>query len=53
MIGLLIQQQFTQIGDYPLGAAMSLLMLVLFLAFYGAIAFVLRALKLSDVAVKY
>lgn len=53
MVGLLIQQQFTQIGDYPLGAAMSLLMLVLFLAFYGAIAFVLRALKLSDVAVKY
>lgn len=53
MVGLLIQQQFTQIGDYPLGAAMSLLMLALFLAFYGAIAFVLRALKLSDVAVRY
>jgi spermidine/putrescine transport system permease protein len=53
MVGLLIQQQFTQIGDYPLGAAMSLLMLALFLAFYAAIAFTLRALKLSDVAVKY
>jgi spermidine/putrescine transport system permease protein len=53
MVGLLIQQQFTQIGDYPLGAAMSLLMLVVFLAFYGAIAFLLRALKLSDVAVRY
>lgn len=53
MAGLLIQQQFTQVGDYPLGAAMSLLLLALFLGFYGVIALLLRVLGLSNVAVKY
>jgi spermidine/putrescine transport system permease protein len=53
MVGLLIQQQFTQIGDYPLGAAMSLVLLVLFLGFYAALATLLRALGLTNVAVRY
>ena len=53
MVGLLIQQQFTQVGDYPLGAAMSLVLLALFIAFYAALGLLLRVLGLSDVAVKY
>lgn len=53
MIGLLIQQQFTQFGNYPLGAAMSLVLLVLFLAFYGLLAGLLRLLGLQNVAVRY
>lgn len=53
MVGLLIQQQFTQFGNYPLGAAISLLMLALFLGFYGALAGLMRALKLTNVALRY
>lgn len=53
MVGLLIQQQFTQFGNYPLGAAISLVLLVLFLAFYAALASLLRALGLTKVALRY
>jgi spermidine/putrescine transport system permease protein len=53
MVGLLIQQQFTQVGDYPLGAAMSLVLLGLFLAFYGALAALMRALGVTNVAARY
>jgi spermidine/putrescine transport system permease protein len=53
MVGLQIQQQFTQFGDYPLGAATSLLMLVLFLGFYGALTLLLRSLGLTRVALRY
>lgn len=53
MVGLLISDQFTRFGNYPLGAAMSLILLVLFLAFYGALAALLRALGLTRVALRY
>lgn len=53
MVGLLIQQQFTQFGNYPLGAAMSLVLLALFLAFYGLLATLLRVLGLQNVAVRH
>ena len=53
MIGLLIQRQFTQVGDFPLGAAMSLLILILFLAFYAALSATLRVFNLTTVAARY
>jgi spermidine/putrescine transport system permease protein len=53
MVGVLIQTQFTRNGDFPLGAAMSLILLVLFFALYAAMAFLLRRLRVSDVAARY
>lgn len=44
MIGLKIQQQFTQFGDYPLGAATSVIVLVLF---FGAYLLLNTALRLT------
>lgn len=44
MIGLMIQQQFTQFGDYPLGAATSVIVLALF---FGAYLLLNTALRLS------
>ncbi len=53
MIGVLIQTEFTRLGDFPLGAATSLLMLGFFLAFYAALATLLRTLGLTRVASRY
>ena len=50
MVGLLIEQQFTQFGNYPYGAALSLVLLALFLAVYGLLAGLLRAAGLHRVA---
>lgn len=44
MIGLMIQQEFTQFGDYPLGAATSVIVLALF---FGAYLLLNTALRLS------
>lgn len=53
MVGLLIEQQFTQFGNYPYGAALSLILLALFLAVYGLLAGLLRAAGLHRVAATY
>lgn len=53
MISLMIQQQFSVFGNYPYGAALSLIMLALFFAVYGLTAVALRLLGLNNVAVRY
>lgn len=52
MVGLLISQQFTQFGNYPLGAATSILVLLLFMFAYALTALTLRVLGLSSVTIK-
>lgn len=52
MVGLLIQQQFTQLGNYPLGAAMSLIVLLIFFVSYAALTGLLRMTGLHDVEIR-
>lgn len=52
MIGLLIQQEFTQLGNYPLGAAMSLIVLLIFFISYAALTGLLRVTGLHDVEIR-
>jgi spermidine/putrescine transport system permease protein len=42
MVGVVIQDEFTTLGDYPQGAAVSLLLLLIFLAVYGCISLAFR-----------
>jgi ABC-type spermidine/putrescine transport system permease subunit I len=44
-----IQSQFKTIGNWPLGAALSLLMLMAFLACYGLTALALRVKRLDRI----
>jgi spermidine/putrescine transport system permease protein len=53
MIGLLIQVKFIELGDFPLGAALSLLVLVMFLCFYGLLVLIVRTTGLSRVPTRY
>jgi spermidine/putrescine transport system permease protein len=52
MVGLLIAQQFSQFGNYPLGAATSILLLLLFMFAYGLTTLTLRVLGLNSVTIK-
>ncbi|MGH3729127.1 MAG: ABC transporter permease [Micromonosporaceae bacterium] len=52
MVGLMIQQQFSQLGNYPLGAAMSLIMLLIFFASYAALTGLLRITGLHNVEIR-
>lgn len=52
MVGLQISQQFTQFGNYPLGAATSIVLLLFFMVAYAAVTGTLRALRLDSVAIK-
>ena len=52
MVGLRIQQSFTQFGDYPLGAATSVLLLVIFFVAYLALNAMLRIAGLHDVEIR-
>jgi spermidine/putrescine transport system permease protein len=52
MVGLKIQQSFTQFGDYPLGAAMSMLVLVIFFLAYLALNSLLRVTGLDKVEIR-
>ncbi len=52
MVGLMIQQQFTELGNYSLGAAMSLIVLVIFFASYAALTGLLRLTGLHDVEIR-
>ena len=49
MLGVQVQANFTTVGNYPLGAATSLLMLAAFVALYGAMRVGLRLVKLDRV----
>ena len=49
MLGVQVQANFTTVGNYPLGAATSLLMLAAFVTLYFAIRFGLRLAKLDRV----
>jgi spermidine/putrescine transport system permease protein len=52
MVGLQISQQFTQFGNYPQGAATSILLLLLFMFAYAAVTGTVRGLHLDSVAIK-
>jgi spermidine/putrescine transport system permease protein len=52
MVGLQISQQFTQFGNYPLGAATSIIVLLLFMLAYAVVTGTLRVLGLNSVVVK-
>ncbi|MCW2809441.1 MAG: hypothetical protein JWQ93_3396 [Marmoricola sp.] len=52
MVGLKIQQSFTQFGDYPLGAAMSILVLAMFFLAYLALNSLLRMTGLDKVEIR-
>jgi spermidine/putrescine transport system permease protein len=52
MVGLLIQHQFSQLGNYPLGAAMSLIVLLIFFVSYAALTGLLRLTGLHDVEIR-
>jgi spermidine/putrescine transport system permease protein len=49
LLGVQVQANFTTVGDYPLGAATSLLMLAAFVALYFVVRIGLRALRLDRV----
>lgn len=49
LLGVEIQSQFKTIGNWPLGAALSLLMLMAFLACYGLTALALRVKRLDRI----
>jgi spermidine/putrescine transport system permease protein len=49
MLGVQVQANFTTVGNYPLGAATSLLMLAAFVALYFAMRFGLRLARLDRV----
>ena len=49
MLGVQVQANFTTVGNYPLGAATSLLMLAAFVTLYFAIRFGLRLARLDRV----
>lgn len=52
MVGVLIQSEFTQQGNYPGGAAMALLLLLSFAAVYLVVATALRLFGVSRIAVR-
>ncbi|SCL34320.1 spermidine/putrescine transport system permease protein [Micromonospora rhizosphaerae] len=52
MVGLQISQQFTQFGNYPLGAATSIIVLLLFMLAYAVVTGFLRVLGLNSVVIK-
>jgi spermidine/putrescine transport system permease protein len=52
MVGLQISQQFTQFGNYPLGAATSIIVLLLFMFAYAVVTGFLRVLGLNSVVIK-
>jgi spermidine/putrescine transport system permease protein len=52
MVGVLIQSEFTQKGDYPSGAAMALTLLMTFVVVYVVVASTVRILGLHRVAVR-
>ncbi|MET8354801.1 ABC transporter permease [Micromonospora sp. NPDC005206] len=52
MVGLQISQQFTQFGNYPLGAATSIIVLLLFMLAYAVVTVFLRVLGLNSVVIK-
>jgi spermidine/putrescine transport system permease protein len=52
MVGLQIQQEFTQFGDYPLGAATATVVLLLFFAAYIALNGLLRLTGLHRVEIR-
>jgi spermidine/putrescine transport system permease protein len=53
MIGSYIQQTFSDAGNYPLGAAMSLLLLLSFLGVYLLVAIFLRVTRLHRIPAVY
>jgi spermidine/putrescine transport system permease protein len=52
MVGLLISQQFTQFGNYPLGAATSIVVLLLFVFAFAVVTGAMRLLGLNPQTVK-
>ena len=53
MIGSYIQQTFSHAGNYPLGAAMSLLLLLTFLGVYLLVVLFLRLTRLNRIPAVY
>ena len=49
MLGVRVQAAMTGVGDWPLGAALSLLMLAAFVLCYGLTALGLRLLRLDRI----
>ncbi|HUR17190.1 MAG TPA: ABC transporter permease [Candidatus Limnocylindrales bacterium] len=53
MLGVQIQTSFVSTGNWPLGAALSFLMLAAFVGCYAAVALALRLLKLDRIVVAH
>ena len=49
MLGVQVQANFTTVGNYPLGAATSLLMLLAFVALYACVHLGLRLMRLDRI----
>lgn len=52
LVGVLVQQQFAEAGNFPMGAAMSLVLLVVFVLLYFALTSLLFATRLHRVSVR-
>ena len=52
LVGVLVQQQFAEAGNFPMGAAMSLVLLVVFVLLYLAMTYLLFATRLHRVSVR-
>ena len=52
LVGVLVQQQFAEAGNFPMGAAMSLVLLAVFVLLYFAMTSLLFATKLHRVSVR-
>jgi spermidine/putrescine transport system permease protein len=52
LVGVLVEQQFSEAGNYPMGAAMSLVLMAIFIAVYLLATLILFATKLHRVPVR-
>lgn len=52
LVGVLVQQQFTEAGNYPMGAAISLVLLAVFILIYLLLTSVLYLKKLHRIPVR-
>ena len=52
LVGVLVQQQFAEAGNFPMGAAMSLVLLAVFVLLYLGMTWLLFATRLHRVAVR-
>ncbi len=52
LVGVLVQQQFAEAGNFPMGAAMSLVLLAVFVLLYLGMTYLLFAARLHRVSVR-